>query len=114
MVWSDDETRLNDIFAYFNIRNKKWAYLTSWIRNIMAFWEAWEFYRRPPKEKEYAKEKNPKWEVNMVWVDWPKILLFYNLGRSTQIPILFCWLNLSTQIDGGIIIHDVSSKKMNK
>jgi hypothetical protein len=40
----------------------------------MAFREVWEFYGRPLKEKENVKDKNPKWEVSMVWVDQPKLL----------------------------------------
>lgn len=80
VVWSDNETRLSDISRYFNMGNKKRAYQASWIRNIMASREVWEFYGRPPKERENAKDKNPKWEVRyllhvcmqsiyVVWVD---------------------------------------------
>ena len=74
VVWSDDETRLSDISRYFNMGNKKRAYQTSWIRNIMASRAVWELYGKPPKERENAKDKNPKWEVSMVWVDRPKPL----------------------------------------
>ena len=66
VVWSDDETRLSDISRYFNMGNKKRAYQASWIRNIMASRAVWEFYGRPPKERENAKDKNPKWEVSIV------------------------------------------------
>jgi hypothetical protein len=74
VVWSDNETILSDISRFFNMGNKKRAYQASWIRNIMASREVWEFYGRPPKERENAKDKNPKWEVSMVWVDRPKLL----------------------------------------
>lgn len=63
VVWSDDDTRLSDISRYFNKNNKQRAYQASWIRNIMASREVWEFYGRPPRERENAKDKNPKWEV---------------------------------------------------
>lgn len=103
VVWSDDDTKLSDISRYFNMGNKKRAYQASWIRNIMASREVWEFYGRPPRERENAKDKNPKWEVSMVWVGRPKLFLcsmlilflvwvgrpkpfihLYSLGRSTQ------------------------------
>lgn len=74
VVWSDDEKRLSDISRYFNMGNKKMPYQASWIRNIMASRAVWEFYGRPPKERENAKDKNPKWEVSIVWVDRPKPL----------------------------------------
>ena len=63
VVWSDDETRLSEISRYFNKNNKQQAYQALWIRNIMASQDVWEFYSRPPKERENAKDKNPKWEV---------------------------------------------------
>ena len=72
VVWSDNMTRLSDISRYFNMGNKKRAYQASWIRNIMASREVWEFYGRPPKERENAKDKNPKWEVRIVSGDRPK------------------------------------------
>ena len=65
VVWSDNETVLTDISRFFNMGNKKRAYQASWIRNIMASREVWEFYGRPPRERENAKDKNPKWEVSM-------------------------------------------------
>ena len=68
VVWSDDETKLSDISRYFNMKNKKRANQTSRTRNIMASRAVWEFYGRPPKERENAKDKNPKWEVSTVWV----------------------------------------------
>ena len=64
VVWSDNETVLTDISRFFNMGNKKRAYQASWIRNIMASREVWEFYGRPPRERENAKDKNPKWEVS--------------------------------------------------
>lgn len=64
VVWSDNETMLSDISRYFNKGNKKRAYQASWIRNIMASRSVWEFYEKPPKERDNAKDKNPKWEVN--------------------------------------------------
>ena len=30
----------------------------------MASRAVWEFYGKPPKEKKFAKDKNPKWEVS--------------------------------------------------
>lgn len=93
VVWSDNETILSDISRYFNMGNKKQPYQASWIRNIMASRSVWEFYGRPPKERENAKDKNPKWEVSMcvlllvqplsklnVWVDRPK--LFRSVDRN--------------------------------
>jgi hypothetical protein len=82
VVWSDDETRLSDISRYFNKTNKLRPYRTSWIRNIMASREVWEFYERPKKERENAKAKNPKWEVRFPWhpivsVARPKLLVFF-------------------------------------
>src|ERR1700738_293775 len=81
VVWSDDETRLSDISRYFNMGNKKKAYQASRIRNIMASRDVWEFYGRPPKERENARDKNPKWEVSIV--------SSYSLGRSTQTLCFF-------------------------
>lgn len=52
VVWSDNETKLNDISRYFNMGNKKRAYLTFWIKNIMASREVWEFYGKLPKQGE--------------------------------------------------------------
>ena len=69
VVWSDDKIRVSDISRYFNMGNKKQTYQASWIRNIMASQEVWKFYGMPPKDRENGKDKNPKWEVNMVWVD---------------------------------------------
>jgi hypothetical protein len=40
----------------------------------MALREVWKFYGRPPKERDNAKDKNPEWEVSLVWVDRPKLL----------------------------------------
>ena len=77
VVWSDNMTRLSDISRYFNMGNKKRAYQASWIRNIMASREVWEFYGRPPKERENAKDKNPKWEVGVVSGDRPKLGLLF-------------------------------------
>lgn len=57
------------ISKYFDMYNKKKAYQTSWIWNIMALREVWAFYGRPPNERENAKDKNPKWEVTMALVD---------------------------------------------
>ncbi len=74
VVWSDEPMRLSDISRFFNMGNKKKAYQASWIRNIMASRKVWEFYGKPPKERENAKEKNPKWEVSMVWAGRPKLL----------------------------------------
>ena len=65
VVWSDIQTVLTDISRFFNMGNKKRAYQTSWIGNIMASREVWEFYGKPPKERENAKDKNPKWEVSI-------------------------------------------------
>ena len=90
VVWSDNETILTDISRFFNMGNKKRAYQASWIRNIMASREVWEFYGRPPKERENAKDKNPKWEVRMFGSIDPNYCMlfflrqFYSLGRSTQ------------------------------
>lgn len=74
VVWSENETILSDISRFFNMGNKQKAYQPSWIRNIMASREVWEFYGKPPKERENATNKNPKWEVSIVWVDRPKLL----------------------------------------
>jgi hypothetical protein len=74
VVWSDEDTLLSDISRYFNSINKIKNYQASWIRNIMASREVWEVYGRPSKARENAKEKNPKWEVSIVWVDRPKLL----------------------------------------
>ena len=87
VVWSDDETRLSDISRYFNKTNKLRPYQASWIRNIIASREVWDFYARPERERENAKTKNPKWEVrfpmhSIVWVERPKLL--HSFGRSTQ------------------------------
>ena len=87
VIWSDDETRLSDISRYFNKTNKLRPYQASWIRNIIASREVWDFYARPERERENAKTKNPKWEVRfpmhpIVWVERPKLL--HSFGRSTQ------------------------------
>ena len=66
VVWLDDKTRLSDISCYFNMNNKKQVYQASWISNIMASQEVWDFYGRPPKETENVIDKNPKWEVSIV------------------------------------------------
>jgi hypothetical protein len=114
VVWSDSEIVLTDISRFFNMENKKRTYQASWIRNIIASREIWEFYGKPPKERENAKDKNPKWEVGMFgsidpnsfihsfihsFVTWfgsfdPNNCLIYSfhksssLGRSTQTIIL--------------------------
>jgi len=91
VVWSDDDTKLSDISRYFNMGNKKRAYQASWARNIMASREVWEFYDRPPKERENARDKNPNWEVSLnlnlllficcdafiVWVARPKLQMHF-------------------------------------
>lgn len=66
VVWSDNETILSDISRYFNMGNKRRAYQASWTQNIIASRAVWEFYGRPPKERENAKDKNPKWEVSII------------------------------------------------
>lgn len=75
VVWSDNETRLNDISLYFNMESKKQAYQASWITNIMASQVVWEFYCKRSKVRVNVKDNNPKWEVNMVGVAQPKFLL---------------------------------------
>ena len=95
VVWSDDDTKLSDISRYFNMGNKKKAYQCSWIRNIMASRAVWEFYGRPPRERDNAKDKNPKWEVSMVWVDRPKLpspgtTLFGSFDPNLQVPGPHC------------------------
>lgn len=65
VVRSDNETIFSDISHNFNIGNNKMAYHALWKINIMALWVVWEFYDRPPKEMENAKDKNPKWEISM-------------------------------------------------
>ncbi len=75
VVWDSDDTRLSDISRYFNRGNKTKAYQASWVRNCMASRAVWEHYGKPARERENAKDKNPKWEVSMVWVDRPKLML---------------------------------------
>ena len=83
VVWSDIEIVLTDISRFFNMRNKKRTYQASWIRNIMASREVWEFYGRPPKERENAKDKNPKWEVGMFGsIDPNSYILLLSLSSS--------------------------------
>jgi hypothetical protein len=79
VVWSDNETMLSDISRYFNSTNMVKLYQPSWIRNIIASRDVWEFYKRPPRERENAPNKTSKWEVSLdieVWVDRPKLFLF--------------------------------------
>lgn len=54
-----NETKLNDLLRYFNMRNKMRAHHAFWNINIMASQEVWEFYGKPPKKRENAKDKNP-------------------------------------------------------
>jgi hypothetical protein len=84
IVWSDNETMLSDISRFFNSLNKITVYQASWIRNIIASKDVWEFYVRPPKEKDNAKDKNPRWEVSMVWTDQPKLLFFCMCSLDVQ------------------------------
>ena len=60
VVWFDNETVLSDISWFLNMGIKNRAYQASKIRDIMASKDVWEFYDRPPKERENAKDKNPK------------------------------------------------------
>jgi hypothetical protein len=60
VVWLDNDITLGDISKYLNLGNKKRAYQTSWIRNIMAYQKVWEVYVKPTWEREDAKYKNPK------------------------------------------------------
>lgn len=64
LVWSDKDTTLSDISRYFNMGNKKKTYQASWIWNIMASRAVWEFYGRPPKQRENTTDINP-WEVSI-------------------------------------------------
>lgn len=43
VVWCDNMRRLSDISRCFNMGNKR-AHPASWIRNIMASREVWEFF----------------------------------------------------------------------
>ena len=89
VVWSDNDNMLSDISRFFNMGNKIRAYQASWIKNIMASRTVWETYGKPPRERENAKEKNPKWEVSMVWADRPKpIHYIYIINHSLMNPVL--------------------------
>jgi hypothetical protein len=92
VVWFDNDTLLSDISRYFNSINKIKTYQASLIRNIMASREVWEFYGRPPKERENAKDKNPKWEVSIVWVDRLKLM-----KSSCSIVISLVWVDRPKQ-----------------
>ena len=70
-----DDTRLSDISRYFKRENKTKAYQASWVRNCMVSRTVWEHFGKPAMEHENTKNKNLKWEVNMVWVDRPKLIL---------------------------------------
>jgi hypothetical protein len=66
VVWSDNDGMLCDISRYFNSLNKIKAYQASWIQNIIASRDVWEHYGRPARERDNARDKNPKWEVSIV------------------------------------------------
>lgn len=66
VVWSDIMRRLSNNSRYFNMGNKMQAYQASWICTIMASREVWEFFDKPTKERENAKEENPKLEVGII------------------------------------------------
>ena len=76
VVWSDDNTRLSDISRYFNMGNTTRAYQAPWARSIMTSRNVWEFYERPKRERENAKDKNPNWEVSTCFIFFSFSLLY--------------------------------------
>lgn len=86
VVWSEDDTKLVDISRFFNMGNKTKAYQASWARNIMASRVIWNFYERPERERENAKDKNPNWEVSITFIfeSFSLLYCFHSLGRPTQ------------------------------
>lgn len=65
VVWSDDELELQAISSYFNNTNRIGPFTASWAANIRASRKVWIKYGKPPKERENAAVKNPKWEVSL-------------------------------------------------
>ena len=63
LVYSKDSNQLIAISAFLNQTNKIKAFEASWAANIVAGRTLWEEHNCPPKERDNAVVKNPKWQV---------------------------------------------------
>ena len=63
VVYSTASNQLIVISAFMNQGNKERQFEASWAANIMAGRTFWVEHGRPPKERENAVIKNPKWQV---------------------------------------------------
>ncbi len=63
VVYSTDSNQLIAISAFMNQGNKVRQFEASWAANIVAGRTLWEEHGCPPKERENAVIKNPKWQV---------------------------------------------------
>ena len=63
VVYSTDSNQLIAISAFMNQGNKVRQFEASWAANIVAGRTLWVEHGCPPKERENAVIKNPKWQV---------------------------------------------------
>jgi hypothetical protein len=63
LVHSEDYNQLIAISVFLNQTNKIKAFEASWAANIEAGRTLWEEHGCPPKERDNAVVKNPKWQV---------------------------------------------------
>ena len=63
VVYSKDSNQLIAISAFMNQGNKVRQFEASWAANIVAGRTLWMEHDCPPKERENAVVKNPKWQV---------------------------------------------------
>ena len=63
LVHSTDTNQLIAISAFLNQGNKVRQFEASWVANIVAGRKLWEEHGCPPKERENAVRKNPKWHA---------------------------------------------------
>lgn len=66
VVYSTDSNQLIAISAFLNQGNKVRQFEASWAANIVAGRTLWEEHDCPPKERENAVNKNPKWQVRII------------------------------------------------
>ena len=63
VVYSTDSNQLIAISAFMNQGNKVRQFEASWAANLIAGRNLWVEHDCPPKERENAVVKNPKWQV---------------------------------------------------
>ena len=62
-MYSTDSNQLIAISAFMNQGNKVRQFEASWAANLIVGRNLWVEHDCPPKERENAVVKNPKWQV---------------------------------------------------